>query len=67
MGRLLQRVMQMINVPDNMQKVEKSVWWVSWQSTQQAAGLTNSHLHFIEQCEMLIRELQMQCYSRGCN
>ncbi len=67
MGRLLQRVVQMINVPEEMNEGEKSVWWVSRQSTQQVVNLANNQLHFIEQHETLLRELHTQCYSKGCN
>ena len=67
MGRLLQRMAQMMNVPDEIVENEKVVWQVSRQSTRQAVNLANNHLHFIEQQETLLRELRTQCYSKGHN
>ncbi len=67
MGRLLQRMAQMMNVPDEMEENEKVVWQVSRQSTQQAVNLANNHLHFIEQWETLLRELCTPYYSEGHN
>ena len=66
-GRLLQWMAQMMNVPSEMEENEKAVWWVSRQSTQQAVNLANNCLHFIKQRETLLRELQTQHYSQGCN
>ena len=57
----------MMNVPDEMEENEKTVWWVSRQSTQQGVNLANNWLHFIEQHETLLRELHTQHYSKGHN
>ncbi len=64
---VLRRAMHILDILDNLEEKEKQAWWVLWQSTRQGVHHINNCLHFIEQCKVLIRELQMQCSSDSCN